>query len=114
MLIMSREELLELFVVDESGIITSSKYGGVSNAFVGQPLYAAWYWFNHEFISGGEDDVDENGDISLVFEIAHEDADDFPELAGRAGEIITIKREVRFDISEAKGGLQLAPSKTTS
>lgn len=99
---MSKDELLKLFTVDEHGIITSGVYGAANNPFVGQPLYAAWYWSNYEFVSGGEDEEDENGGINFTFEIADEDADVFPELAGRAGEILTIRREVRFSISETK------------
>jgi hypothetical protein len=96
----SKEELLKSFQIDANGIITSGMYGGIKNAFVGQPLYVAWYWVNfYDPVSGGED---EDEDIVVAVEVTHEDVVDFPELAGREGEDITIKREMRNKIFEAK------------
>jgi beta-glucanase (GH16 family) len=100
----SRESLLKDFTVDENGIITSSIYGGIRNPFVGQPLYVAWYWINfYEPVSGGEDE-DENEDAVILADVTHEDIEDFPELVGREGKVITIKREIRYKISEVKEG----------
>jgi len=87
---MTRKELLNIFQINENGIIQNN------GPLLGQPLYIAYYWYL--FITGYTDIWVDN---ILTYRVRIEDRVQFPELAER--ETIQLKRDVDGSIVELLG-----------
>ena len=78
--IMTREELLNIFQIDEQGLIQN--VGDLQ----GQPLYIAYYWYL--FITGYSELIVDN---VLTYRVRTEDRVQFPELIER--DYVKLKRD---------------------
>lgn len=74
---MTRKEIMNLYEVDEHGIITSP------GKFEGEMLYTPHFW---DLFLGGQGTIQQDG--AVVFSITTEDMAEFPELVGDVEEVV--------------------------